>query len=221
MRAWWSTVGPRSAVAVAVAAAVAVLAGGACGGGADLTSQQLGGPAAADLERAWDVTLEVVEVVPPAIQGDEPRQREYRFERGACPDQIRVEAHEDEGSGPTIEDLRSETDPETCLGSATLEVAGAVVSGVPFVAVDDTTFAVAYEARVACLDEAGLPVDDLFQRHELVWELEAADAPETLSGRLERTIRTDPGCAPPAGQPARTVERLHAVPSDDAERTEG
>jgi hypothetical protein len=190
-----------------------VLGASACGGGPDPSAQELGGPAAADLERTWEVTLEVTEVQPAAIELDEvERSRVYAFERGSCPTEVEVAG--EQGGPPPVpaEDVHVETAPEGCIGSATVEVAGGTVSGLPFVQVGPTRFRMAYEARVACLDAAGQPVGDLAQAHELVWELDAADAPEELTGELVRTIRTQPGCAPPAGQETGTVERLRATP---------
>jgi hypothetical protein len=203
-------------VVAVLVVATSVVAG--CGGGPDPTSQQLGGPAVADLSQAWDVQLEVVEVDPPAIVVDEPnRSRTYEFDAGECPERIEVEVADGQAA-PVAEDLAVETDQGRCIGSATLEVAGGTVRGVPFVQVDETTFAMAYEATVPCLDDAGAPVGELAQHHELVWRLEAVDAPDELRGELERTIRTDPGCAPPAGQETATVERLLGTPrsGDDA-----
>lgn len=214
MQAGTNTKAAPSVVAVLVMALLLV----SCGGGPDPTSQQLGGPAAADLERAWDVTLEVAEVVPSAIVlPEEERRREYAFERGPCPDQIEVVAAEGQAPPVAPEDVHVETDEEGCIGSATLQVAGGTVSGVPFVQQDDTTFAMAYEARVPCLDAAGAPVGDLAQHHELVWELDARLAPEVLTGELVRTVRTDPGCAPLAGEASGTVEQLRATPVPDEE----
>jgi len=110
------------------------------------------------------------------------------------------------------EDIAVETDLTRCIGTATVEVAGGTVTGLPVAQVDETTFAMSYEARVPCLDDAGAPVGELAQVHELDWELEAADAPNVLTGELVRTIRTDPGCAPPVGQESGTIEQLRATP---------
>jgi hypothetical protein len=190
-----------------------VVATGSCGGGDTPSAQQLGGPAAADLERTWDVTLEVAEVIPSGIVVAEPRRdREYRFERGDCPTEVEVSAAEGDPAPIAAEDITVETDLSQCVGTATVEVAGGTVTGLPFAWVDETTFAMSYEARVRCLDANGAPVGELAQVHELEWELEARDAPEELTGELVRTIRTDPGCAPPAGQETGTVEQLRATP---------
>jgi hypothetical protein len=204
----------RARVAASALVVLVLAASGSCGGGSTPSAQQLGGPAAADLERSWEVTLDVVEVIPSGIVVAEPhRERAYRFERGDCPTEVEISAAEGDPAPIAAEDITVETDLLRWVGSATVEVAGGTVSGLPFAQVDETTFAMSYEARVRCLDADGAPVGELVQVHELEWELEARGAPELLTGELVRGIRTDPGCAPPAGQESGTVEELRATPA--------
>lgn len=190
-----------------------------CGSGDVPSAQQLGGQAAADLERTWEVALEVTEVVPADTQLDESSStRTYRFERAGrdeCRDTVEVEADGDAEAIPAG-DLTVETDLSSCVGTATLEVAGATVHDLAVAQVDETTFTMSYEARVPCLDEAGAPVDDLVQVHELEWQLDATDAPDLLTGELAHTIRTDPGCAPPPGQQSGSVQAVRATPVEPA-----
>lgn len=202
----------RQHVLVGLGVAVLVLVGAACGGGVTPSAQQLGGPATADLERAWDVQLVVEQVEPSGLEAPPDRERRYRFERGECPDQVTVEPDEGATAPIDAEDVRVETDPEACLGTASIAVEGGTVSGVPFVQVDDTTFRMSYEARIACVDDAGEVVEGLGQSHELLWEVDARDAPTELTGELVQTVRTDPGCAPRAGQARSTTSSLVGTP---------